>query len=125
MFIAEFDQPTSIRCSSHVVGVSDVARVEPILRELQQVLVAKLEPVVGNLTTENSRHERFLRACARKGRLQPPAIFPILDRRRVSSSQIELVRGQTSAAKRFLIRSLTPSELAAKIAAALSRSPRD
>lgn len=37
-------------------------------------------------------------------------------------SQIELMRGQMSSAKRFLVRGLAPDELAAKIDAALARS---
>jgi uncharacterized protein YggU (UPF0235/DUF167 family) len=36
-------------------------------------------------------------------------------------AQIELVRGQTSAAKRFLIRGVTPAQLIAKIDSALAR----
>jgi len=58
---------------------------------------------------------------AEKGKANAAIVAVLARELGLRRSQIELVRGQTSAAKRFLIRGLTPAQLIAKIEQALAR----
>lgn len=58
---------------------------------------------------------------AEKGKANEAIVAVLARELGLRRSQIELVRGQTSAAKRFLIRGLTPAQLIAKIEQALAR----
>jgi uncharacterized protein len=59
---------------------------------------------------------------AEKGKANQAVVVVLARELGVHRSQIELIRGQTSAAKRFLIRGFTPAELIAKIDKALART---
>jgi hypothetical protein len=62
---------------------------------------------------------------AEKGKANASIVAVLARELGLRRSQIELVRGPTSAAKRFLIRGLPPAELSKKINMALARSPHD
>ncbi|HEX4146341.1 MAG TPA: DUF167 domain-containing protein [Pirellulales bacterium] len=58
---------------------------------------------------------------AERGKANAAVVAVLARELAVRRGQIELVRGQTSAAKRFLIRGCTPTQLAAKIEQALAK----
>ena len=58
---------------------------------------------------------------AEKGKANEAIVALLARELGLRRGQIELARGSTSRTKRFLIRGITPAELAAKIDAALAR----
>ena len=59
---------------------------------------------------------------AEKGKANAALIEALADGLGLKRSQIELIAGETQPRKRFLIRGITPAELAERIAAALGDS---
>lgn len=59
-----------------------------------------------------------------KGKANKALVILLSKTLSLRKSQLELIAGQTSQTKRFLVRGITPKELAARIEASLGGGPR-
>lgn len=74
-----------------VIDISDTLRIEPVLRALQKLLIAELEPGVGDLTAEEGRLKRLLGICFAESQIQTLAIFGLLCRCHEMPRQVEFI----------------------------------
>ena len=72
-------------------------------------------------------HDGALKVCVtqspEKGKANKAIVALLCEKLALRKSQLELLTGQTAAQKRFLVREITPKELAQRVEVLLAQSP--